>query len=139
MQFKPRNLRAVAEMVIGDVKPFQYRSSSYITEFFEDCGLPFRHDGSTRWSWTADRLAELLAEPQPSAHALPDRFMVLLRTLMDLRDAPDDDPNRLQALAALNVVLLREGFEAYYAEDRVLYTRHMATNTTSAPRIRIGR
>ncbi|EXB33127.1 hypothetical protein J546_1790 [Acinetobacter sp. 1461402] len=35
----------------------------FITEFFEECDLPFKHDGSTRWYWTAERLNELLQEP----------------------------------------------------------------------------
>jgi hypothetical protein len=87
MQFKPRNLRAVAEMVIGDAEYFPYRSSSYITRFFEECDLAFVHNGSTRWAWTADRLAELLADPQTVPNVLPARFMVVLRTLMDKRDA----------------------------------------------------
>lgn len=118
-------------MVIGDEKPFPYRSSSYITEFFQECDLDFVHDGSTRWSWTADRLAELLAEPQPALNALPERFMVVLRTLMDKREASDDDPDRKLALEALNRPLKREGFEAYYAEDEILYVRHIATRTIS--------
>jgi hypothetical protein len=131
MQFKSRNLRAIAEMVIGDADHFRYRSSRYITEFFEDCGLDFVHDGSTRWAWTSERLAELLAEPQPVAHALPDRFVTVLRTLMDRAEAEEGDEDRSQALAALNVPLMREGYEAYYADDRVLHVRHIASNTIS--------
>src|ERR1700722_6301323 len=131
MKFKPRNLRAVAEMVIGDAANFHYRSSSYITKFFEECDLDFVHDGSTRWAWTSDRLGELLADPQPRANTLPSRFMVVLRTLMDKRDAMDKDPDRSLALQALNVPLGREGFEAYYAEDGVLYVRHIVTRTVS--------
>ena len=131
MQFKPRNLRALAEMVIGNAKFFPYRSSSYITEFFQECDLDFVHDGSTRWAWTASRLEELLAEPQPLAHALPERFMVVLRTLMHKSDAVGDDPDRANALAALNGPLMREGFEAYYGDDNFLYVRHIASRTIS--------
>jgi hypothetical protein len=131
MQFKPRNLRALAEIVIGNTKFFPYRWSSYITEFFQECDLDFVHDGSTRWAWTASRLEELLAEPQPVAHALPERFMVVLRTLMHKSDAVDDDPDRANALAALNGPLMREGFEAYYGDDNILYVRHIASRTIS--------
>jgi hypothetical protein len=52
MKFKSRNLREIAEMVIGDVPYFPYRSSSYITRFFEECDLEFVHDGSTRWAYS---------------------------------------------------------------------------------------
>jgi hypothetical protein len=110
MQFKPRNMRATAKMVIGNVSYFPYRSSSYITQFFEECDLDFVHDGSTRWWWTSSRLDELLADPQPAANTLPSRFIVVLRTLMDKRDATDDDPDRSLALQVLNEPLKREGF-----------------------------
>jgi hypothetical protein len=119
-------------MVIGNVDHFPYRSSSFITEFFQECDLDFVHDGSTRWAWTATRLEELLAEPQPTAHALPERFMIVLRTLMLKSDATDEDPGRVNALAALNVPLAREGFEAYYGDDDHLYVRHIASRTVSS-------
>lgn len=45
MHFKPRNLQAIAEMVISDVERFPYRSSSFTTEFFHECNLNFVHDG----------------------------------------------------------------------------------------------
>ena len=131
MQFKPRNLRAIAEMVIGDADHFPYRSSSIITRFFEECDLDYVHDGSTRWSWTSDRLAELLGEPQAAANTLPNRFAHVLRVLMDKSDAEDDDPDRVKALASLNKPLGREGFEAFYGEDNQLYIRHIGTKTLS--------
>lgn len=131
MKFKSRNLRALAEIVVGDVDYFPYRSSSYITEFFEECDLEFAHDGSTRWRWTADRLADLLNEPQSTAHTLPDRFVNLLRVLMYKSDFVQGDPHRNMALAALNAPLEREGFEAFYGDDNFLYVRHIGTKTIS--------
>lgn len=132
MKFKPRNLRELAEIVIGDNEHFHYRSSSHITRFFEECDLDFTHDGSTRWSWTADRLAELLDEPQPGANAFPENFVRVFRVLMDKADAKAEDPDRSKALDALNKPLYREGFEAFYGEDSHLYIRHIRTQTVSA-------
>jgi hypothetical protein len=131
MNFKSRNLRALAEMVIGDNDKFRYRSSSYITQFFEECDLNFAHNGSTRWSWTADRLAELLGEPQTTPNTLPPRFVHVLRVLMLKADALDGDPDRLIALAELNKPLTREGFEAFYGNDNLLHIRHVGTQTLS--------
>lgn len=71
MKFKRRNLKAIAEMIIGDNPKFFYRSSKYITEFFEDCDLDYEHDGSTRWAWTYDRMEELLSEPVAVPNTLP--------------------------------------------------------------------
>jgi len=132
MKFKNRNLRAIAEIIIGDAKFFPYRSSSYITQFFEECDLNFVHDGSTRWAWTAARLSELLQEPQPAPYTLPERFVHVLRVLMYKSDAvPADDPGRSQALETLNQPLSREGYEAFYGDDDLLYIRHIGTKTIS--------
>lgn len=131
MKFKNRNLRAVAEMVIGDNDKFFYRSSSFITQFFEECDLDFVHDGSTRWAWTSERLAELLNDPQETPNTLPQRFMHVLRVLMQKSDALDSDPDRSIALEELNKPLGREGYEAFYGEDNFLYVRHIGSQTLS--------
>jgi hypothetical protein len=131
MKFKDRNLRAIAEMVIGDADYFPYRSSSYITRFFEECDMDFVHDGSTRWSWASKRLSELLAEPQPGPNLLPERFVHVLRVLMHKSDAEEDDPNRELALDALNKALSREGYETFYGEDNLIYIRHIGTQAIS--------
>lgn len=131
MKFKDRNLRALAETVIGDIPYFPYRSSSYITRFFEECDMDYAHDGSTRWAWTSDVLAELLAEPSSGPHVLPERFVHVFRVLMDKADAEDDDPDRSLALEHINKPFSREGFEAYYGEDDLLYIRHIGTKTIS--------
>jgi len=133
MKFKNRNLRAIAEAVIGDIDFFPYRSSSYITQFFDECDLDFVHNGSTRWAWTANRLSELLQEPQPVAYALPDRFVHVLRVLMHKSDAESNDRDRSQALETLNKPLSREGYEAFYGDDDLLYIRHIGTKTVSTP------
>lgn len=131
MKFKSRNLRAIAEMIIGDDEHFPYRSSSYITQFFEECDLDLVHDGSTRWWWTSERLAELLMEPQPNPNALPERFVHVLRVLMHKADADTKDPDRELALEALNNPLSREGYQAFYGEDSLLYIRHIGTQIIS--------
>lgn len=131
MKFRNRNLRALAEIVIGDNDKFAYRSSSYITRFFEECDLESVHDGSTRWAWTSDRLAELLSGPQDAPNTLPLRFVHVLRVLMQKADAADDDSDRKIALSELNKPLSREGYEAFYGEDNLLYVRHIGTQTLS--------
>ena len=131
MRFKSRNLRDLADMIIGDNGKFPYRSSYYITQFFDECDLGFSHDGSTRWRWTSERLKELLKEPQAAPNTLPPRFVHVLRVLMHKADATDDDLDRSIALSELNRPLSREGFEAFYGKDDLLYVRHKGTQTLS--------
>jgi hypothetical protein len=131
MKWKDRNLRELAEIIIGDAKYFAYRSSSYITEFFQDCDLDFAHDGSTRRWWVMARLAEVVAMPHANATTPPDAFIRIIRNLMDKGDGTSDDPDRSKALAALNVVLNREGWEAFYDDQNIAHLRHVATNTVA--------
>ena len=64
MKLSERVLEELAKMVVGDAKHFPYRSSSYITEFFQDCDTDYRHNGSTRNYWVAATLKEAVC-PAP--------------------------------------------------------------------------
>jgi hypothetical protein len=46
----------LADMICGNNKLFPYKSSSHITAFFRDLGLPWKHDGSTRNAWSQNQL-----------------------------------------------------------------------------------
>ena len=134
MEFKRRTLSWLAEMICGnqvDGKPlpFRYRSSSYLTEFFTDCCTDYKHDGSTRSAWVYSRLVEILQEPHPDARTPPDTFCRVIRVLMDKEDTAADDADRTKALERLNAELAREGFAAFYREDRQCYLRLIGTNT----------
>lgn len=131
MKWKSRNLRALADIVCGNVDHFPYRSSSFISEFFEDCDLPYVHDGSTRWAWVAERLDEVLAQPHATPSTPPDAFLRIIRNVLDKGEAQEGDDDRSQALAALNVVLRSEGWEAFYDDKGVGHLKHVATNTVA--------
>jgi hypothetical protein len=134
MKWKNKSLRDLADLICGNTeanKPnyFRYRSSSYLTEFFTDCDLEFVHDGSTRWAWVASRLEEVLAQSHPGPSTPPDAFIRIIRSLLDKSEAQEGDPDRTKAIALLNVVLAREGWEAFYDEHGIGQLRHIATNT----------
>jgi hypothetical protein len=137
MEFKKRTLMEIANMICGNSDTtkglFRYRSSSYITEFFEECGTQYKHDGSTRSAWVAETLQKILTGPQPSANTPPDTFSRVIQTLMDQGDAVNEGTGREAALAFLNVSLAREGFEAFYASDKRCYLRHIGTSTVATP------
>jgi len=131
MTWKPRNLRELGRMIVGDAEHFHYRSSKYITEFFEDCDLEFVHQGETRPAWAAERVEEVLAMPKASATTMPDAFVRIIRRLLDRGEVVNDDAERSLALAALNITLAREGWEAFYDDHGTAQIKHIATNTVA--------
>lgn len=137
MEFRRRTLNQIADMICGNApdasKFFVYRSSKYLTEFFEDIDREqYVHDGSTRRDWVASVLGEILKEPSPSANVPPDGFARVIAHLMDQNDNLDEGKDRPGALALLNAALVREGYEAFYGPDKRCYLRHVATNTVAA-------
>ncbi len=138
VKFKGRTLAELGNMICGnssaeETPHFRYRSSAFLTEFFEDIDTEYQHDGSTRHRWVADVLAEILNEPQPGPNAPPDTFARVIRRLMDQDDALNEESDRPSALGRLNTALGREGFEAFYSDDKQCYLRHVATNTLAVP------
>jgi hypothetical protein len=137
-KFKRKTLNEIADMICGNFRPdesyFIYRSSSRLTEFFEDCELDkYVHDGSTRQWWVVGVLKEVLLEPASNHNLLPlpDNFIVVIRELMDRADALNEGADRPNALAHLNASLNREGFEAFYDEGNICQIRNTRTKATS--------
>ncbi|MFD0882987.1 hypothetical protein ACFQ08_00180 [Streptosporangium algeriense] len=141
MKFRRRNLEDLGELICGNLgsdepgsdnpKYFYYLSSSYITRFFAELDTDYEHDGSTRHRWVADVLEKMLAEPHDGPTHPPEIFCRVIDHLMSPADALNEGPDRSKALQQLNTVLLREGFEAFYAEDKHCYLRHAGTGTVA--------
>lgn len=133
MRFKKRTLLQLADMICGNLGGennfFVYRSSSFLTQFFEDCETDFRHDGSTRNQWVSSTLEKILAEPQSSPYILSETFSKVISLLMDPADATNECSKREKALNILNSTLSREGYEVFYAPNKQCYIRHLDTNT----------
>lgn len=136
MEFKERTLNRLADLICGNSDgdphfPFRYRSSSYLSQFFEEADTEYRHDGSTRKWWVVGVLKEILAGPLPGASSVPQAFSSVIARLMEKEETQEGDESREKAMALLNVALKKEGFEAFYAEDDVCYLRHIPTKTVS--------
>lgn len=133
MKFKARTLSSLADMICGNFpvseSVFIYRSSSFLTRFFQDADTDYEHDGTTRAVWVQIVLEKILAnEPRRDALTPPDAFLRVISTLMDQGDALNEPPDRPRALEMLNTALAREGLEAFYAEDRRCYLRRTEGN-----------
>lgn len=142
MKFKRRNLEALANLIVGNTSRndtqneveatyFPYRSSTNITEFFQELETEYQHDGSTRHRWVADVLEQMLAEPHDGLNHPPEMFCRLVDQLMRPEDRLNEGSDRPQALAQLNEILGREGFEAFYGEDNHCYLRHAGSQTVT--------
>ena len=139
MKWRKRTLDELAAMISGGAGNssvgeafFQYRSSSYLTRFFQDADTEFVHRGETRIWWVADVLEKILAEPHRDPHTPPDAMCRVIQILMDPADAVGEDSERRGALERLNNSLQREGFEAFYAPDRKCYLRHTGSGTVAS-------
>jgi hypothetical protein len=133
MKFKQRTVWAIADMICGNTETGKSRFSRIAAA----ASLPASPPIAIRTMFTtARRVAPgCLAFWKPFFRSrsqaqtyLRKTFARIIRVLMDQGDATDGDPRREKALAALNVALAREGFEAFYGEDRLCYLRHVATN-----------
>jgi len=129
MEWKQRNLRELGRIVCGDADHFLYRSSKYITQLFEDCDLDFVHRGETRADWCANRVKDALAMPHSSSSKPPDTFLRIIRRVLEKTEAQEGDNDRIKALAALNMILAREGWEAFYDSNGIAQLKHLPTNT----------
>ena len=133
--FRKKTIREIADMICGNgSKIFTYRSSTYLSQFFEDCDMEhFVHDGSTRNWWVANVLHEILELPTDNPTLPSLEFQTVIQVLMDRADCTEDDPDRQLALSELNASLAREGLEAFYACDNRCYLRNIRTGEEGQP------
>jgi hypothetical protein len=142
MKFRRRDVEDLGDLVCGNLgseRPsegqessyFPYRSSSRITRFFQELDTDWVHDGTTRHRWVADVLDAMLDEPHDGPTHPPESFCRLIDHLLSPADALNEGPDRPNALRMLNTILNREGFEAFYGEDKHCYLRHVGTQAVT--------
>ena len=113
MKLSERVLERLAAMVVGDDPFFPYRSSFYITRFFQRCGFSHVHDGTTRKHWAQDRLAELNLGRSQMQDLPSDDLLRVVAELFDPEDFEDKELAVEPALEAFNKLLKRSGLVAY--------------------------
>jgi hypothetical protein len=77
----------------------------------------------------------MLNEPHDGPTRPPEIFCRVIDRLMDPSEALNEGPDRPNASRQLNEVLAREGFEAFFADDRHCYLRHIGTKTVTVPQV----
>lgn len=132
MKLSDRVLDGLAEIVVGDNPVFPYRSSRYITRYFQRCGLPFAHDGSTRKRWTKDRLGELNLAVATNSDLPSDDLLRVISELFDYDDFDRVNKGTEPALEELNKLLTRQGLTAYFDASGRCYLRNNGTGVSSS-------
>jgi len=110
--FDPLVLEIVAEFICGDDDsrfPI-YRSSQYLTRFFQNIGINVSHDGSTRKWWVLSVLQNL------NKNSLAELEKVVLR-LVDLKEYRGDADKLKQAVHSMNDILLMEGLSIVFRKN----------------------
>lgn len=112
---------------------FPYRSSTYLTEFFEASGLEYSHDGSTRKNWVVDRLDELNGLPAPQPQLPSPQITRIVQELLDYADLKQSGKDPDGALADVNLTLARDDLSVFYGENKKCHIRSTGTQVTSVP------
>lgn len=135
MRLRGFTLERLAEMVVGNHPAFPYRSSHFITAFFTNCDLPYKHDGTTRHRWAKDVLTELNLGLSRSPDLPADTIVRVISELFNPDDFDRAQKSREEALSELNKVLARDSLEAYFDQQGACYLRNNGTGavTSSAP------
>jgi hypothetical protein len=132
MKLPERILEPLAQMVIGDNPLFPYRSSYFITRFFNRCGLDYKHDGSTRCIWTRGVLAELNLGPSNSPDLPSIGILQVIDEMLDPYEFGKHDKSTKEALDDLNKLIAREGLEAYFDSSDHCRIRNKNTGRNSS-------
>jgi len=111
----PATLEVLASFICGDdLGRFPiYRSSSYLTKFFNDINILVGHDGSTRKWWVLSVLDSL---------ELSDLEKVILR-LVDIREYKGSQEQLKLAVQSMQDLLLMEGLAIEYKDARPILVK----------------
>jgi len=114
MKIGPAGLTKLAEMICGDAPftYFPYRSSSYLSRFFQDLDLDYAHDGSTRRHWVRSVLEEINKKPSGSEKIPSNEMIQVIEYLLH----PDhftgyQDADHEKAIASVNESLKSYGLK----------------------------
>lgn len=86
-KLRKHTLETIANMICGNSPYgyFPYRSSSKLTNFFNDLDINYVHDGSTRLYWVLERLEELNKNSVNQKQVLSGELVRIIENLLDIR------------------------------------------------------
>jgi len=136
--FRDSTLEHLADMICGNkndskfARHFPYRSSSYLTKFFRDCDLEYKHDGTTRDAWVFGVLKEISVGPATSPDLPSDTMLTVVSQLMNIEYFDKTECDRSLALQDLNKLLERDSLLVYEDSTHKCHIRNAGTGAVSA-------
>ncbi len=142
MKLSLGTLDRLAEMICGSHgtggtygwKDFPYRSSSYLTEFFRRCDLPYAHDGSTRKWWVSNVLEEINNKPETDPNLPPPEMIAVVQQLVDPAEFVNTELNHETAVVQLNKVLAKDGLQVHFVHGQCVI-ENLNTHVSSRDRL----
>lgn len=119
MQISAKSLGKLADMICGDKtgrgqQPnFPYRSSFFLTRFFQDINLPYTHDGTTRKYWVEEVLKKEATTAATNPALPPDSIIIIVQALLDARTFEEEKLDAAKALDDINAVLKWDGLRVF--------------------------
>jgi hypothetical protein len=119
MKISPKSLGKLAEMICGDKEgasrqpSFPYRSSFFLTRFFQDINLPYSHDGTTRKYWVEEVLKKEASTAATNPALPPDSIIIIVQALLDARTFEEEKLDAAKALEDMNAVLKWDGLRVF--------------------------
>jgi hypothetical protein len=154
MKLSDRTLEIFAKMLCGDARECPYRKGWQLTKFFKRCGFTFEHNGSTRHTWTQERLAELNLGSSQFPDLPADDLCHVLSEMFDPDDFDASNESNAgsdgtvsmdafvspeHALSELNRLLMRSGIVGYLDESGRCHLRSTGTGVTTATLFHVTR
>lgn len=119
MKISAKSLGKLADMICGDKTGkyqqanFPYRSSFFLTRFFQDINLPYTHDGTTRKYWVEEVLKKEAATAATNPALPPDSIIIIVQALLDARTFEEEKLDAAKALEDINAVLKWDGLRVF--------------------------
>lgn len=111
MIFRKTTLLTLADMICGNEPygEFPYRSSYFLSRFFQNLGLDYTHDGGTRRYWVESVLEQLDEMGDADSQMPSQELMMVIESLLDDEYFTSDNPKADwdKAVDRLNEVLRR--------------------------------
>ncbi len=143
MRLGDATINKLSRMICGDApyNDFPYRSSSYLTAFFEGLDLDYTHDGSTRFWWVRSVITELNQCDEISEEIPSNEIVIVVEHLLDPDFFTGTDFDQDKAIGRVNEILQRYELQAVKQRNGTVKLATLTENyvSTAMPQQQVQR